>query len=48
MELNLEQLAKVNGGVMDDVVKEHTHFIPARSLDTVIGYALTADPSVAR
>ena len=22
MELNLEQLAKVNGGVMDDVVKE--------------------------
>ena len=33
---------------VDAVVKEHTRFIPARNLDTVIGHALTADPSVAR
>ena len=33
---------------VDEVVKEHTRFIPARSLDTVIGHALTADPAAAR
>jgi len=33
---------------VDAVVKEKTRFIPARNLDTVIGHALTADPSVAR
>lgn len=33
---------------VDEVVKAHTRFIPARSLDTVIGHALTADPSAAR
>jgi len=33
---------------VDSVVKNKTKFITARSLDTVIGNALTADPSVAR
>lgn len=33
---------------VDAVVKDHTKFITARSLDTVIGNALTADPSVMR
>ena len=33
---------------VDGTVKEHTKFITARNLDTVIGHALTADPSVAR
>jgi ATP-dependent Lon protease len=33
---------------VDAVVKEHTRFIPARNLDTVIGHALTADPATAR
>ncbi len=33
---------------VDSAVKEKTKFITARSLDTVIGNALTADPSVAR
>ena len=33
---------------VDPVVKEKTRFITARTLDTVIGNALTADPSVAR
>jgi len=33
---------------VDAVVKEHTRFIPARNLDTVIGHALTADPAAAR
>ncbi len=33
---------------VDAVVKEHTRFITARNLDTVIGNALTADPAVAR
>ena len=33
---------------VDGAVKEHTKFITARNLDTVIGHALTADPSVAR
>ena len=33
---------------VDAVVKEHTRFIPARHLDTVIGHALTADPAAAR
>ncbi len=32
---------------VDAAVKEHTSFITARSLDTVIGHALTADPSTA-
>ena len=33
---------------VDDVVKANTTFITARCLDTVIGHALTADPSVIR
>ncbi|MBQ4332928.1 MAG: endopeptidase La [Clostridia bacterium] len=33
---------------VDTVVKEHTHFISAKQLDTVIGHALTADPAAAR
>ena len=33
---------------VDAAVKENTHFITARTLDTVIGNALTADPAVVR
>ena len=33
---------------VDAAVKEHTRFITARNLDTVIGNALTADPAVMR
>lgn len=33
---------------VDEVVKTHTRFIPARCLDTVISHALTADPTVTR
>lgn len=33
---------------VDPAVKEHTRFITARSLDTVIGNALTTDPAAAR
>ena len=33
---------------VDQAVKDHTRFITARNLDTVIGNALVSDPSVAR